>query len=78
MGDAVALTNTWDLGLVDKALGTAATVGRFGVEDLGSILAAGRQDSFSQPVGFSLQPGTGAWSRYGNNNDNDNGNGDQR
>ncbi len=75
---AVALTKEWDPVLVDGALGLAATVGRFGAGDVESIRMARRQDSFSPPVGFSLQPGTGAWSRYGNNNDNGDGNGDQR
>ena len=78
MGDAVALTKEWDPVLVDEALGRAATVGRFSAGDLESILMARRQDPVPSPVGFSLQPGTGAWSRYGDNNDNGDGNGDRR
>ncbi len=77
MGEAVALAEVWDPQLVDEALGLGATVGRFAQGDLESILAARRAEPLPPPVGFSLQPGTAAWARYGTNtNDNGNGNGD--
>jgi hypothetical protein len=77
MGEAVALAEVWDPQLVDEALGLGATVGRFAQGDLESILAARRAEPLPPPVGFSLQPGTAAWARYGTNtNTNGNGNGD--
>jgi hypothetical protein len=66
MAEAVALTKLWDLKLVDEALGRAATVGRFAEGDLESILAARRSNPIPPPAGFSLQPGTAAWSQLSN------------
>lgn len=77
MGEAVALTELWDPQMIDEALGLAATVGRFGVGDIESIVTARRQEPVPPPVGFSLQPGTRAWSQYGNDNRNHNKNGDE-
>ncbi len=74
MGDAVALTQIHDRAAVDKALGAAAQAGRFGDGDLESILTYRHRDPIPAPVGFSLQPGTRAWSQYGNSN----GNGEKR
>jgi hypothetical protein len=75
MGEAVALAEVWGPRLVDEALGLAATVDRFAAGDLESILTARRAEPSPPPVGFSLQPGTAAWARYGTNNNGD-GNGD--
>ncbi len=77
MGEAVALANMWDRRLVDEALGLSATVGRFAAGDLESILTARRSEPLPPPVGFSLQPGTAAWARYGNNNGDGDGGGDR-
>jgi len=53
---------------VDQALSRAASVARFGDDDLISILAHAQQ-SQEIPVwadeGFSAQPGTEAWARFG-------------
>jgi hypothetical protein len=77
MAEAVALANMWDRRLVDEALGLSATVGRFAAGDLESILTARRAEPLAPPVGFSLQAGTAAWARYGNNNGDGDGGGDR-
>ena len=56
--------------LVDRALGVAATVGRFGDGDLAAIaghLAGGGGDSEVVTVdkAHSSQPGTSAWEGFG-------------
>ena len=56
--------------LVDRALGVAATAGRFGDGDLAAIaghLAGGGGDSDVVTVdkAHSSQPGTGAWEGFG-------------
>jgi hypothetical protein len=55
--------------LVDAALGTAATVGRFAEGDLISILDHQGEHDRTEPTSrsetHSLQPGTSAWSGFG-------------
>ncbi|MST32718.1 IS21 family transposase [Acidimicrobiaceae bacterium USS-CC1] len=68
MADAVALAKLHGAGRVDRALGTAALVGRFDQADLAALLAA---DNATTGTGLhadeahSLQAGTGAWARFG-------------
>lgn len=66
MAEAVTLAKLHNPVVVDEALGIAATVGRFGEDDLESIVAARRQAPTRPPTGHSLQPGTAAWSGFGN------------
>ncbi len=75
MGEAVALAEVWAATSSTKHSGLGATVGRFAQGDLESILAPAAAEPLPPPVGFSLQPGTAAWARYGTST-NDNGNGD--
>ena len=53
----------------DRALGTAATVGRFSEGDLLSFLDHQGEHDRAEPIRrsetHSLQPGTSAWSRFG-------------
>lgn len=69
MAEAVALAKLHGQAEVDKALGTAAIVGRFAENDLIRILThhAGREQG--EPTrageGHSLQPGTSVWSNFG-------------
>jgi transposase len=69
MTEAVALAKLHGTAEVDKALGTAAIVGRFAENDLLRILAhqAGREQGEPTRAGenHSLQPGTSAWSNFG-------------
>jgi transposase len=67
MSEAVALAKIHDPTVIDEALGLAATVGRFAAGDLESILATRRAEPTRISVGYSLQPGTAAWERYGTN-----------
>jgi hypothetical protein len=54
---------------VDEALSRAAGVGRFGEDDLVSILSHARSRQALQVVradeSFSVQPGTSAWAEFG-------------
>ncbi len=69
MTDAVALAKLHGTADVDRALGTAATVGRFAEGDLLSILDHQGEHDHSEPARrsetHSLQPGTSAWSGFG-------------
>lgn len=69
MAEAVALAKLHGQAEVDKALGTAAIVGRFAENDLIRILThqTGREqgESTQASEGHSLQPGTSAWSNFG-------------
>lgn len=67
--DAVALAKFYGSADVDRALGTAATVGRFAEGDLLSILDHQGERDHSEPIRrsetHSLQTGTSAWSGFG-------------
>lgn len=69
MAEAVALAKLHGPADVDRALGTAATCGRFAENDVIRILAhqAGRE--ITKPIRasetHSLQPGTSAWTGFG-------------
>jgi hypothetical protein len=69
MAEAVALAKLHGQTEVDRALGTAAVVGRFADNDLIRILGhqAGREQGEPTRAGedHSLQPGTSAWSSFG-------------
>lgn len=70
MRRAVDLAALLGSGRVDAALAEAALAGRFGEEDLASILEhLARRAAAGQPVwadeAHSVQPGTGAWARFG-------------
>lgn len=70
MTEAVALAKLRGTGAVDRALGTAATAGRFNDADLRSILDHqafhdGPPTTARPGEDHSLQPGTGAWSGFG-------------
>ncbi|KPM52176.1 transposase [Frankia sp. R43] len=69
MTEAVALAKLHGQAEVDKALGTAAIVGRFAENDLIRILAHQTGRNHGAPTrageGHSLQPGTSAWSNFG-------------
>lgn len=69
MAQAVELAVLFGSAQVDEALSRAAEVGRFGEEDLISILSHSRQGPALQVVradeGFSVQPGTSAWEGFG-------------
>jgi hypothetical protein len=69
MADAVTLALLHGAGVLDRALGEAAMLGRFKEEDLASILAhqASRTEGDHCRAGeeASLQPGTGSWSAFG-------------
>jgi hypothetical protein len=69
MADAVALAKLYGSADVDRALGTAATVGRFADGDLLSILGHQGEHDRIEPIrrseDHSLQPGTSAWSGFG-------------
>ncbi|WP_049871639.1 Mu transposase domain-containing protein [Catenulispora acidiphila] len=71
MAEAVALAKLRGQGAVDRALGTAAMAARFAEGDLRSILD--HQSFHDAPAAtsrageqHSLQPGTSAWSGFGN------------
>ncbi|MBM9624327.1 hypothetical protein ACFQ60_00970 [Streptomyces zhihengii] len=70
MTDAVALAKLYGTADVDRALGTAATVGRFASGDQLSILDRQGEDNRTEPIrrseAHSLQLGTSAWSGFGN------------
>ncbi|MFE3153078.1 hypothetical protein ACFXJ6_41670 [Streptomyces sp. NPDC059218] len=69
MADAVALVRLYGAAAVDRALGTAATVGRFAEDDLLSILDHHGEHDRVEPVRrgeiHGLQPATFAWSGFG-------------
>jgi hypothetical protein len=70
MAKAVELAAALGPGPVDEALGLAAIAGRFADDDLVSILdhlvAAGTPgDVVHVDEQHSVQPGTGAWERFG-------------
>ncbi|MFD8724805.1 hypothetical protein ACFV2H_44370 [Streptomyces sp. NPDC059629] len=68
MADAVALAKLHGSADVDRALGTAATVGRLAEGDLLSILHHQGEDDRVEPIrhgeSHSLQPDTSAWSGF--------------
>ena len=71
MAEAVSLAELRGEAAVDRALGAAAMAGRFNESDLRSILEhQAYQDGPASPTraseSHSLQPGTSAWSRFGN------------
>jgi hypothetical protein len=67
MAEAIALAKLHGTAPVDRALGVAATAGRFGEEDLGSILRFTEQAAPGEVLRagerHTLQPGTGGWER---------------
>ncbi|MEU6965480.1 IS21 family transposase [Streptomyces chrestomyceticus] len=69
MAEAVALAKLHSAAEVDRALGTAAVTGRFADKDLLSILdyqaVHGPAEPHRRSEDHSLQPGTGAWSAFG-------------
>ncbi len=78
MGQAVELCAAVDRTGVDEALGLAGTAGRFGIDDLNSILTASRAQPRRANPAHSLQNSTKAWSQLGqhqhhNDNGDDNG-----
>ena len=68
MADAVALAKLHGAADVARALGTAATVGRFAESDLLSILHHQDEHDRTEPIRrsetHSLPPGTSAWSGF--------------
>ena len=66
---AVALAKIFGPGPVDRALMTAAELGRFADEDLGQLLrhqaTAAKGEVCRVDDGHSLQPGTSAWKGFG-------------
>ena len=72
MAEKVPTTKLHGRGVVDRALGTAATVERFADGDLIAILNHQVEHGDDQPptragADHSLQPGTSAWSGFGSN-----------
>jgi transposase len=69
MADAVTLAKLHGVEAVDRALGTAATAGRFLDNDLRSIIDHQQHTTGELPAQrgeqHSLQPGTSAWARVG-------------
>jgi hypothetical protein len=66
---AVALAKIYGSGPVDRALATAAELGRFADEDLAQLLrhqaTAGNGELCRIEAARSLQPGTSAWKGFG-------------
>jgi hypothetical protein len=66
---ALALAKIYGFGPVDRALATAAELGRFGDEDLAQLLrhqaSAGKSQVCRVDDARSLQPGTSAWAGFG-------------
>ncbi|MFD7591979.1 hypothetical protein ACFV6D_02980 [Kitasatospora sp. NPDC059812] len=71
VADAIALAKLYGTADVYRALGTAATVGRFAEGDLLSILDHQGEHDQVEPIRHSethrLQPGTSAWSGFESN-----------
>jgi Mu transposase-like protein len=69
MAEAVALAKLYGADRVDRALFSAAVAGRFADGDLASILTYQRTGGAAAPIRasetHSLQPGTAAWSGFG-------------
>jgi hypothetical protein len=69
MADAVALAAIMGASAVDRALGEAAVLGRFGEGDVASIASfqagAARGPRTTASEDHSLQPGTSAWEGFG-------------
>lgn len=67
MAEAVALAKISGIALVDEALGTAATYGRFATGDLASILGAAghRTTTHKAAEKVSLAQGTAGWAAIG-------------
>ena len=67
MAEAVTLAALHGAVTVDRALGTAAMVGRFAEGDLGSIIVHGAatREVLGPPSGHSLSAGTAGWSALG-------------
>jgi Mu transposase-like protein len=64
MADAVGLAKLWGAPALDEALGLAAFAGRFGTDDLISIVTARREPPTTASEDHSLQPGTAAWAGF--------------
>lgn len=66
---AAALAKIYGPGPVDRALATAAELGRFADEDLAQLLrhqaTAGKGELCRVDGARSLQPGTAAWKGFG-------------
>jgi hypothetical protein len=75
MAEAVALDKLHSVAEVDRALGTAASAGRFAENDLISIVTyqvgLGTVEPTRATEQHSLQPGTSAWSSFGITSDKD-------
>jgi hypothetical protein len=67
MAETLALGRVLDAGVLDEALGLAALAGRFEEGDLASIISIRREPLRRISEDHSLQPGTAAWSRLGEN-----------
>jgi hypothetical protein len=65
MAQAVELCAATDRTRVDEALGLAGLAGRFGIDDLNSILTTTRREPRRANPAHSLQNGTRAWSQLG-------------
>ncbi|MGH9208860.1 MAG: IS21 family transposase [Acidimicrobiales bacterium] len=65
MRQAVEMSDSFDRGHLDEALGLAALAGRFAPGDLASILAARKEPLRRIGEAHSLQPGTQAWAPLG-------------
>jgi transposase len=64
MADAVGLAKLSGTPMLDEALGLAAFAGRFGTDDVVSILTTRREPPKTASEDHSLQPGTGAWAGF--------------
>jgi transposase len=69
MAEAVVLAKLYGTEPVDRALFSAAVAGRFADSDLAAILQHQRNGSLTPPIraseNHSLQPGTSAWTGFG-------------
>jgi hypothetical protein len=65
MRETVELAKVFDRDAVDRALGQAATLARFTIGDLMSILTTPASATTQASEDHSLQPGTAAWRHIG-------------
>ena len=65
MAEVVELARVVDRADLDRALGVAAVACRFTIADVLSILASPAREATIAPEAHSLQPGTSAWGRIG-------------
>ena len=69
MAEAVVLARLYGTEPVDRALFSAAVAGRFAESDLAAILQHQRNHTSLAPIraseDHSLQPGTSAWTGFG-------------